>query len=71
MNEAPTTFEQATNDEPQAAQPQWANLQGVLGCVMAAAQDAFPVFAESFFNCLNGSGPPTSGYAPGDRKRCG
>ena len=56
-------------DPPPA--PQWNGLKGVLGCASAAAIDAVPVFLESFWNCLNGSGPPSDdGYQPGQRKRC-
>ena len=64
---------QADFDEPTEPPPapQWQNLKGVFGCLVAALVDAAPVFAESFFNCLNGSGPPEDdGYRPGERKRC-
>lgn len=64
---------QATSDQPTElpCQPQWQSLKNVFSCLAAALTDAAPVFAESFFNCINGSGPPTdNGYKPGDRKRC-
>ena len=70
------SYHETENSDPppqpeQPSPPQWKNLQDVLGCVLAALIDAAPVFAESFFNCVNGSGPPTDdGYRPGGRKRC-
>ncbi len=66
----PTDFPtQEATEQP--CQPQWQNLKAVFGCLAAALADAAPVFAESFFNCLNGSEPPTDdGYRPGGRKRC-
>ncbi len=66
------TMQEATEQPTeQPCQPQWKSLGSVIGCISAAMADAAPVFAESFFNCLNGSGPPTDdGYRPGGRKRC-
>jgi len=51
--------------------PQWKSLQDVFGCLVNAALDVAPAFAESFFNCINGSGPPADDqYQPGNRERC-
>lgn len=39
-------------------------------CLFPALIAAVPAFLESFMKCLTGGGSST-GYQPGDRKRCG
>lgn len=39
-------------------------------CLLNAAQAALPVFLEALVGCLTAQNGPSTGYQPGDRKRC-
>ncbi len=45
-------------------------MQDMMGCLIPALLAALPAFLDAFFQCLREENGGSSGYNPGDRKRC-
>ncbi len=70
MNQ-PNGHATANPGPPETPQPKPRDpLQEMMSCLIPALLAALPAFLDAFFRCLREENGGSTGYEPGDRRRC-
>ena len=67
QDETYTPSDLPTQEAPRDPPPA---LKDMMTCLIPALLAALPAFLDAFFKCIRNGNGGTSGYQPGDRKRC-